>query len=153
MGSQIELLRLALAHSPENLPLVLLYAKACLDELQLGDARAAYSKAVHLDANNVDAKLGLAKLAHLDGKTSEAAVRVEQIIKEHPGTAAAHLFLSRIVAGEGELKRAKALYDETLRLDGNLTDPGLEKMLSGIKPSEPETPTSSPKSKALPPRG
>lgn len=136
MGSQIESLRLALAHSPDNLPLVLLYAKACLDELQLGDARIAFTKAAQLSPSNADAKLGLAKLAHLEGKTSEAVVRAEQIIQEHPSAAAAHVFLSRMLAGEGELPRAKALYDEALRLDRNLTDPGLEKMLTGIRAQE-----------------
>lgn len=132
MGSQIESLRLALAHSPDNLPLVLLYAKACLDELQLGDARAAYTKAAQLSPASADAKLGLAKLAHLEGKTSEAVVRAEQIVKDHPTDAAAHVFLSRMLAGEGELSRAKALYEAALRLDRSLNDPGLEKMLAGV---------------------
>ncbi|MBL9170042.1 MAG: AAA family ATPase [Verrucomicrobiales bacterium] len=136
MGSQIESLRLALAHSPDNLPLVLLYAKACLDELQLGDARVAYVQAAQLNPSNAEAKLGLAKLAQLEGKTSEAVVRAEQLIQEHPTSAPARVFLSRVLASEGELQRAKTLYEEALRLDASLSDPGLEKMLAGVRPAE-----------------
>lgn len=133
MASQIEALRLALSHSPDNVPLILLLSKACLDELQLGDARTHYARALQLDPRNLEAKLGLAKIAHLDGKTSEAVVRAEQLLTDHPDAASAYVFLSRILAGEGEIERARALYDRALALDRTLIDSGLEKMLTPSK--------------------
>ncbi len=136
MSAQIDSLRLALQHSPENVPLLLLFAKACSDEFQLAEARTAFVRAAQLDASNADAKLGLAQLALLEGKTSEAAVRAEQLITEQPSFAAALVFLSRLVAGEGDLPRARSLYDKALTLDRTLTDAGLEKMLAGVKSSE-----------------
>ncbi len=133
MSAQIDSLRHALEHSPDNVPLLLLFAKACAHEFQLADARTAFSRAVQLDGRHAEAKLGLAHVAQLEGKTSEAAVRVEQLIEEQPGCAAAFVFLSRLVAGEGDLPRARSLYDKALSIDRTLTDAGLEKMLAGVR--------------------
>lgn len=133
MSSQIDSLRLALSHSPDNVPLLLIFAKACVDEFQLADAREAFTNVVRLDPRNAEAKLGLANVAQLEGKSSEAAVRAEQIIEGAPNCAAAHLFLSRLVAAEGDLARARKLYDQALTLDRTLKDAGLEKMLEDVK--------------------
>lgn len=140
MPSPSDSLRLALQHSPDNVPLLLLFAKACLDELQLGDARDAFSSVLQLDVRNAEAKLGLAQVAQFEGKTSEAAVRVEQLLVEQPEFAAAYLFLSRLVAGEGDLPRARTLYDQARARDRSLSDPGLEKTLAGVQaePAEEE---------------
>lgn len=140
MPSPSDSLRLALQHSPDNVPLLLLFAKACLDELQLGDARDAFSSVLQLDVRNAEAKLGLAQVAQFEGKTSEAAVRVEQLLVEQPEFGAAYLFLSRLVAGEGDLPRARTLYDQARARDRSLSDPGLEKTLAGVQaePAEEE---------------
>ena len=111
MASQIEFLRLALLHSPENVPLLLLYAKACADEFQLTDVRTAYLSVVRLDVHCAEAKLGLAQVAMLEGKTSEAIVLAEQLAEEQPNCASAFVFLSRLVAGEGDLTRARTLFE------------------------------------------
>ena len=42
MSSNLDSLCLALDHSPDNVPLLLVYAKACMDELQLPEARGAF---------------------------------------------------------------------------------------------------------------
>lgn len=133
----IESLKLAVQHSPDNTPLVLLYAKACLDDLQLSEAREAYLGVVRREPDQSEAKLGLARVVHLEGKTSEAAVRVEQLIEEQPGYAPAYVFFSRILAGEGDLTRAKSYYAKALQLDRSVADAALEKALGDLK-TEPE---------------
>ena len=138
MPAPIDSLRLALQHSPDNVPLLLLLAKACMEEFQLAEARTAFAEAVRIDPRQVEAKLGLAQVAQLEGKTSEAAVRAEQLIEEQPQCAAALLFLSRLVAGEGDLPRARALYDRALAQDPELKDAGLEKTLAGVRAADDE---------------
>ena len=134
MAASIDSLRLALQHSPENVPLLLVFARACLDELQLDEARTAFAQAIRLEPAHPDARLGLAHLAQLEGKTSEAAVRAEQLIEERPDCVPALLFLSRLVAGEGDLPRARSLYDRARSLDRTVNDPGLEKTLADVPP-------------------
>ncbi|MDD2707203.1 MAG: AAA family ATPase [Verrucomicrobiae bacterium] len=133
MASQLDSLRLALEHSPDNVPLLLLFAEACADEFQLADARSAFEKVLKKDVKNIEAKIGLAHVAQLEGKTSEAVVRAEQLIGENPEHAPAYVFLSRLLAGEGDLARARSLYDKALSLDRGVSDPGLEKTLAGVK--------------------
>ncbi|MDZ4290215.1 MAG: AAA family ATPase, partial [Prosthecobacter sp.] len=87
-------------------------------------------------ATHPDARLGLAQVAFFQGKMSEAAVRAEQIIAERPDHAPACLLLARILVTENELGRARAWYDKGLALNPSLADPGLEKDLAKVKPTE-----------------
>lgn len=133
MSSPLESLKLALQHSPDNTPLLLLYAKTCVEELQLSEAREAFLNVIRREPGNAEAKLGLAQVVNLEGKTSEAVVRIEQIIEQHPQHAPAYVFLSRILAGEGELSRAKTLYAAALELNRSVADATLEKALAESK--------------------
>jgi SpoVK/Ycf46/Vps4 family AAA+-type ATPase len=109
-----------------------------VEQFQLADARGAFVKAVQLDAGNAEARLGLAEVAQLEGKTSEAAVRAEQLIEEKPNFAPAFVLLSRLLAGEGDLSRARMLYEKAQALDNTITDAGLEKALAERKPESNE---------------
>jgi AAA+ superfamily predicted ATPase len=133
MSSPLDSLKLALEHSPDNVPLLLLYANTCLDELQLADARESFLRVVRNEPAHAEARLGVARVVHLEGRGSEAAVRAEQLIEEQPQYAPAYLFLSRILAGEGELARAKTIYAKALELDRTLADASLEKELAESK--------------------
>lgn len=138
MPSNLDALRLALQHSPDNLPLLLLFAEGCLKELAVDEAETAFHRVLKLQPKHAEARLGLAKTALANGRASEAAVRVEQILQENPDLAAAHLLLARIFITENELPRARAAYDRALALDSSLADPGLDKDLRQIKPAGEE---------------
>jgi len=129
----LEGLRLALEQSPDNAPLMLLYAQGCLEEFQLPEARETFLKLVRLQPANPDAKLGLARVILLEGKTSEAVVRTEQLIEEAPGFAPAYVLLARMLTAEGDLLRGADLYHQALKLNPSVADPALEKALAEVK--------------------
>ena len=129
--SKLDPLRQAVAVSPDNLPLLLLLAQSCLDEWSLDEARAVFERILRLDPARPEAKVGVARVLHLAGKTSEAVVRAEALIAEHPGFAPAHLLLARLHAGEGNRTAAQACYEQALALDATLRDAGLEKDFAG----------------------
>lgn len=138
--SNLDGLRLALEHSPDNGPLLLLYAQGCLEEFHLPEARETFLKLVRLDPSNPEGKLGVARVTFLEGKTSEAAVRVEQMIEERPDFAPAYVLLARILAGEGESTRAADLYQQALKLNPSVADAALAKELNEVKPKSSNEP-------------
>ncbi|MGK0189084.1 MAG: transitional endoplasmic reticulum ATPase [Verrucomicrobiales bacterium] len=127
-------LREALTHSPDNVPLLLVYAAACLDEWSIGDARESYERAIAIDPSNKNAKLGLARSLYLDGKVSEAAVRIEKLVEEHPDFAAAFAFLSRVYLSEDNKAQAIPAYRKAVSLSKEAVDESLAREL-GISAS------------------
>ena len=134
MAQNLDALRLALQHSPDNAPLLILFAEGCLEEGLIEDAEQSFQQVLKNDPAHAEARLGLARVALLQGKTSQAAVRAEQILSDTPECAAAFLLLARIHITEGELSKAKAMYDKGIALNRSLADPGIEKDLHGVKP-------------------
>jgi hypothetical protein len=77
MGHREDLSR-ALAVSPDNIPLLLLYAEACLGDFLSDDARRTFEHILALQPENSAAQLGVARVLFLTGLSSEAAVRLEK---------------------------------------------------------------------------
>src|SRR6185369_7073327 len=125
--SKLDPLRQAVAVSPDNIPLLLLLAQACLDEWSLDEARSVFERVLRLDPARPEGKVGVARILHLSGKTSEAVVRIEALLGQHPEFAPAHLLLARLHAGEGNLAAARSSYDRALALDPTSRDASLEK--------------------------
>lgn len=140
----LDSLRRALRRSPGNTALLLLYGQRCLDDLQFTEARQAFERLLTVDPGHFEAQLGIARVLFLDGKTSEAAVRAERILRDHPDCAPAHLFLSRIHLAENNRTKAIEEYHKALAVDSAIGDPGLEKELGrGARPARrPAAPVS-----------
>lgn len=139
--SKLEPLRQALAASPQNVPLLLLYAEACLEEWSLDEARTAFEKTLVIEAQKPEALLGIARVLHLEGKTSEAVIRVEALLRVHPRHAPALIHMSRLHLAEGNRSAAKTAYEDALRQDPSLKDEAIEKELypkSGPQEQKPE---------------
>ncbi|MEI9894868.1 MAG: tetratricopeptide repeat protein [Chthoniobacter sp.] len=100
--SKLDPLRQAVAVSPDNVPLLLLLAHACLDEWSLDEARSLFERVLTLDPVKPEARVGIARILHLSGKTSEAVVRIEALIAQHPQFAPAHLLLAPAACRGGE---------------------------------------------------
>jgi len=125
----IEALKLALAASPENIPLLLLVARAHEDRFELADARACFDRVVDLDPRHADALLGIARLMDLAGETSEAIVRLEALCAIHPQHAAAWLLRARLALDENEARAAREYYDRAVAIDRSVAD---DELLAGI---------------------
>lgn len=139
MSLSIEELKLALEASPDNIPLLLIFAGACLNSLQLNDATAAYQKVIHLMPENEAAKVGLAHIAMLSGKNSEAIIRLENLLESSPNCADANILLSRLVLTEGDYRRAQSLYDCAIHSNPAKKDSALEKELVEARLAEVKT--------------
>ena len=132
--SKLDPLRQAVAVSPDNIPLLLLLAQSCLDEWSLDEARSLYERVLKLAPAKPEATVGVARILHLSGKTSEAVVRTEALLGQHPEFAPAHLLLARLHAGEGNLAAARASYERALEIDPTIRDASLEKEFHGRAP-------------------
>lgn len=122
-------LRDALNQSPNNLSLLLLYGRACLEELHLDEAREIFTRALEQDPEQTDAQLGVAKVSFMEGNTSAAAVRAERVLFLEPDNVQAHLLLSRVFLSEGDRAKAIEHFDRAAQIDGTMSDPALEREL------------------------
>lgn len=116
----------ALAQSPDNVSLLLLYAQACCEDMQLGKARKSFEKVLTLEPDHPQAQLGIARVLMLEGDTSGAAVRAERVIQRDERHAPAHLLLSQIHLMEGDRPRALEAARRAVGLDGGIADAALE---------------------------
>ncbi|MEM7145768.1 MAG: AAA family ATPase [Verrucomicrobiota bacterium] len=128
--SNLNALREAVEESPQNVPLLLLYAQSCLDELSLPEARRAFEQVLAKDSESGEAHLGMARVLFLDGKTSEAVVRLQKLLQDQPNFAPAHVFLSRIYLSEENAEKAIEHYGNALSINKSVSDPALEQELS-----------------------
>ncbi|MDX2227755.1 MAG: AAA family ATPase [Verrucomicrobiae bacterium] len=129
-------LRQALRVSPDNAPLQLLFAQACLDEFNFDEARTAYEQVLRLDPAHREAHLGLARYLYLTGKTSEAVIRVETLTRAHPDFVAAWLLLARLAMAEASPHQALAHFQKAQCLDPTVRDEALEKELRNLIPPD-----------------
>ncbi len=122
-------LREALKVSPDNLPLLKIFAKICIAEWSLKEGQETYEKILKIAPQDVDAQLGVAQILYQMGKISEAGVRLENILQHHPDCAQAWLYASKISISEGNLPTAQTQYSNARQLDPSLNDGAVEKEL------------------------
>jgi transitional endoplasmic reticulum ATPase len=127
--SKLQSLREALAVSPANVPLLMLYAQACIDEFSFDEARRAYEQVLTQEPERVEAKLGIAQLLQLTGHISEAIVRTEALVQADPKLAEGWLLLSRLELADGDRRSAAEHYQKALQLRPALKDNALEKLV------------------------
>ena len=143
MNPMRESLRLALQQSPGNVPLLLLYARACEEDLELDDARRAYEQAERAEPGNAEAQLGTIRILYTAGSLSEAAVRLDSLLARRPGDAPARLLYARVALAEGNAAAARTHYRQAVEASPILRDPLLEKDLfpEGLASPAPTPPT------------
>jgi len=115
-------LKAALEASPDNVPLLMLVAKAHEDHFELADAKACFDRVLHLKPDHAEAMLGIARLLDLSGESSHAMIRLEVLCKNHPQFAEAWLLRARIAMDEGEANDARDFYDRAVDLKRELAD-------------------------------
>ena len=133
--SKLDSLRSALAHSPDNVPLLVLFGQAALEEFSADEARGAFERALALDLKHTEAALGLARALHLQGKTSEAILRAEALVAANPRLGEAHRWLARWLLDDGNASAARAAYQRALGVDPALRDTAFDQALSAAEGS------------------
>lgn len=118
----LDALKIALAASPDNVPLLLMVAKLEEEMFGLTESRRLFERVIALDPQNQEALLGIARLVDFSGNSSEAMVRLEDLCQRAPGFAAAWLLRARISLEEGESERARQYYDKAVELDRSQAD-------------------------------
>jgi AAA+ superfamily predicted ATPase len=137
--SDLDSLREALRHSPDNVPLRLLFAQSCLEDFHFGEARESYEHVLRVEPGHEGANLGIVRVLFGEALFSEAIVRAEALVKANPSFAAAHLMLARLHLAEGDKPSAIGSYRTAVRIDRGFMDEPLARQL-GIPPGgqEPE---------------
>ena len=118
----LEGLHAALAASPDNIPLILMVAKAEEYYFGFGRARDLFDRVLALNPENCEAQLGIARVLDMNGKTSEAIVRLEDLCSRKPDFAPAWLLRARISLEEKDAPTARKHYDKAVALDRSLAD-------------------------------
>lgn len=137
-------LREALKVSPDNLPLLEMFAQACMVDSAYSEARGSYDHILHLDPANDTARLGIATILYEEQNYSEAIVRTEALLQENANNGNAWLLLSRIQFIEGSISEAKQSYQKAIQNDSQLVDSEFESRLFlnspniDVKESEPD---------------
>src|SRR5258708_8170648 len=139
--SKLQSLREALGGGASNVPLLMLYAQACIDELSFDEARRAYEQVLTLEPERVEAKLGIAQLLQLTGHISEAIVRTEALVQADPKLAEGWLLLSRLELADGDRRSAAEHYQKALQLRPALKNNALEKLVGLPARTTPATAT------------
>lgn len=141
-NNELNSIREALKISPDNIPLLKLFAKLCFDHWALGEGKEAFEKILSINPNDLDAKLGLVQVFYQMGKISEASVRVEDILQNDPNMAEAWISSAKIKISEGDLKSAHEHYHKALAIRSDLNDSMIEKELTDAglldSPDKPE---------------
>jgi transitional endoplasmic reticulum ATPase len=137
MSAHLESLRLAVAVSPDNLPLLVLLGEGCLDQFLYDEAKGHFQKALVQQPDHFGALLGLAHTAYRQGNLSEAFVRAEALSATHPAKGAVWILLSRLSFLEGNVEKARAFYGQARKVEPGLVDEGLEKDLGRQPPAPP----------------
>src|SRR5690606_4767256 len=118
----LEALKAALAASPDNVPLLLLVAKAHEDRFELTEARGCFERVLTLQPDHVEALLGVARVLDLGGESSQAMVRLEALCAVKPDFAPAWLLRARIALDEEDAVSARGFYDKAVALDRSVAD-------------------------------
>ncbi len=119
-SNQIDGLREALKHSPDNVPLRKMLAEALFGLTQYEEAEKEYREALRFAPADNSLKLGLAETFLRAGKTSAAQVVAEEILDAEANNAAAIMILSKLAFEKDDVKAAKDLYDKAVKLDSTV---------------------------------
>lgn len=105
LGPSAADLEAAASRSPNDIPTLLALADAYRDEGRLGDAAAAYQRALTIDRDNVAALNGIALLLYQSGERPGALIAVDRVLALRPRDPDA-LFLKGLAHYQAEEWRA-----------------------------------------------
>ena len=99
---------------PNNPHFYNLLGQLWLKAKDLGQAEAAFEKAIELDNSLISAYLNLGQVYHQAGKTDQAAKEYETVLQKEPKQIQAHMMLGIIHEGRKEYDKAQGHYEVIL---------------------------------------
>ena len=126
--NNIDSLREALKHSPENVPLRHMLAEALLGLNRLEEAEEEYSKLLKM-GGDTRAKVGLATVFYKKGSYSACNVILEEVIEKGSGDIQVFVLHARGLLKENEIARAIESYKKVLEIDPKFADDELDSQL------------------------
>ncbi|HEX6810450.1 MAG TPA: ATP-binding protein, partial [Planctomycetota bacterium] len=117
----------ALQASPDNVPLLLLYAEQCAKAARHADGIQTLRRARELGADRRQVDRLLVPLLRAAGDLAEALIRVEALIAEK-AEAALYVELAHVQLARGKGEEAHAAWLEARRLDPAVRDTALEQV-------------------------
>lgn len=129
-NDQINSLREALKVSPDNIPLLKMFAGLCVENWALMEGKEAYEQIVSINPQDKDALVGLVQILYQMGNTSEASVRIDSLISSYPNDCEILLYSAKIRISEREFKLAADYYKKALVLNPKINDEAVEKALN-----------------------
>jgi|GEM_PF-4115275 len=94
-----------------------LLGQAFLRKRSMGEALRAFERSAQLDPSRVETQFTLAGLNLALNNVEMATERLEKIIKEHPGTVKAMVWLAQLYVQQGKFKQADGLYGRLAELE------------------------------------
>lgn len=141
----IDNLREALQHSPGNIPLRMLLAKALLQADHLEEAGQEYALILESHADP-RAQQGLAQVYLQKGSYSACIILLEESFKQGQPNAEALILYAKALLQENDIQRAAEAYQQALILAPELSDASLDSQLRirthSDTPAEEDTPDS-----------
>ena len=107
------------ARQPDSAPVQHFYGAMLLHNKDRAGAREALLLARKADPGFMPAEYALAQVDLLDGKWSDAATRLDRIVKKEPANAAARLWLANIEAARGNRDAALDHYKSVVAQDSS----------------------------------
>ena len=126
---QIQTLRDALQHSPDNPPLMSMLAEALMGAGRHGEAFDTWKALTQLSPDDIAARIGLAQCYIALGNDEAALVICETIVGQESDHATGNLLLARCQYRLGDLAAAGRSYRIAKTRDGSINEPALEALL------------------------
>ncbi|MCE9534677.1 MAG: AAA family ATPase [Planctomycetes bacterium] len=122
MTDPLQMLRDALKHSPENLPLRQHLAESLVGLGRLDEAEQEYKQAIAGSPNHLGFRVGLADVYYRQGKNSPALVILEDLLKKLDTPAKAYVLHAKLLFRAGDVERAVRQYKTGIDLDAGVAD-------------------------------
>lgn len=129
MQEEINGLREALQHSPENIPLRLLLAESLFRNQQWTEAETEFKIILDKQVTHAPARLGLARTYFEQKKYPTTIVILEEYTEQYPNLVEPLVLLSRALLRNQERSRAMECYKRVLVLNPALKDDELDQQL------------------------
>jgi transitional endoplasmic reticulum ATPase len=125
----------ALNVSPDNIPLRIMLAEACLAAKYIDRAEAEFKKVLQQDPPNRAGRTGLAKTYFQQHKYSTSIIILEELLEENASHAPTLILLAKAFLKNNEIGKALQHYKSLLLINPAATDEELDQHLRNPNPS------------------